>query len=433
MKNTRAIACYILSDIINTTDSLYNFNELVVRFDIPTNDIALIKATCYGVCRHYYLLKKIIDPHVSKKTKKIPLILLYIGLYQLKFMDMAAYAVINESVQACEDLKIVWAKKFINATLRKLNTIEITPGAFLAEIQFSFPHWMFNKIKTHYPDQWKEILQNSNMHPPMFLRVNTSKITKNAYLQVLKKNQLSVIPELELCKSAIYISKPLSVCQIPLFDIGYVSIQDNSAQLAVEILEPYLQGNVLDACAAPGGKTINLIDYNKDISITALDCNEARLKKLKKNINRTFPLYQNLKIICGSALKPEKWNEGNKYDIILLDAPCSATGVIRRNPDIKILRSSDDIDQITILQQDILQKTWGLLKDNGYLLYVTCSILPEENELQIKRFLSKVNNVTEIPIEQLRKYKRTFGYQVLPKLGDGFFYCLLQKKINPLI
>jgi 16S rRNA (cytosine967-C5)-methyltransferase len=404
-----------------------NFDKLVSQYNITLKEKSFIQATCYGVCRNYYLLEKNIKSRLSKKTKNIVMILLTIGLYQLKFMSQPSYAVVNETVLACDDLNIKWATKFVNAILRNFVNIEITPNKFLAETEYSFQSWMFNIIKKNYPDEWRVILKNSNAHPPMFLRVNTSKIKTYEYLSLLigKGIPSHIVPH--LTKKCIQLATPINVNDIPHFNDGWVTIQDHSAQLAAEILEPFLKGKVLDACAAPGGKTIALLDINKEINIEALDSSKERLDRLQENIQRTFPSIKNLKIICGNAQNPSDWHDNQNYNVILLDAPCSATGVIRRNPDIKILRTELDIHNIVSLQKRILNALWPTLKDGGYLLYVTCSIIPEENHLQIQSFLEKHSNAKEIEIEMLTEYHNNYGYQILPALGDGFYYCLIKK------
>lgn len=427
MTNTRAIACKILIEISERNTSLMNFDKLVSKYNITSKERSFIKATCYGVCRNYYLLEKIITNKLAKKTKNIIIILLSVGLYQLKFMNQPSYAVVNETVLACKDLNIKWATKLVNAILRNFMDIEITPNKFLAETEYSFPSWMFQIIKKNYPNKWRAILKNSNTHPPMFLRVNTSKIKTHEYLKLLIEKSISYHIPSHLTKNCIQLTTPMNIDDIPHFNDGWVAIQDHSAQLAAEILEPFLKGKVLDACAAPGGKTIGLLDLNKEIKIEALDNSKDRLERLQENIKRIFPCIKNLKVICGDAENPSTWHTGQDYNVILLDAPCSATGVIRRNPDIKVLRTEADIHNIILLQQRILNALWPTLKEGGYLLYVTCSIIPEENNLQIQSFLENNSNAKEIEIGMLTDYHNNYGYQILPELGDGFYYCLIKK------
>ena len=249
---------------------------------------------------------------------------------------------------------------------------------------WSHPTWLINAFKQAWPEHYQQILTVNNQHPPMTLRVNEQKIKPSKYL----KRLLDVCIPATLSKiapQAITLVKPTSVEKLPMFDEGVVSIQDESAQLAATLIKANPGDHILDVCCAPGGKTCHLLELNKDITIDALDTDKMRLQKVTENLKR---LGLNANVLCGDATKPSNWFKGEHYDHILLDAPCSATGVIRRHPDIKLLRKPEDIETLALLQQDILQAVWPFLKVHGTLLYVTCSVMPEENHLQIKRFLS---------------------------------------------
>jgi 16S rRNA (cytosine967-C5)-methyltransferase len=431
MANTRAIACQIIHDIVQKKTSLIHLEQLLASYSkdsqgLNPNDKAFVQALCYGVCRQYYLLKAIIEPHIKKKPKEIVLHLLFIGLYQLKFMNQPGYATIHETVSACKPLKIEWAKGLINALLRKLSGLPLDESKYLAETRYAFPNWLFQRIRKAYPEQWRDILIQSNEHAPMFLRINETIVSTSSYLDLLSQHNI-LASRVPLIQNCLQLETPTGVDQLPNFENGWCSVQDYSAQFAAQILAPLAQKNLLDACAAPGGKTIALLEQNPNIQITAIDNNQKRLDKITQNVQRIFPETTRLDLICDHAENIKHWSDGTKFNTILLDAPCSATGVIRRHPDIKILRTEAEVKSITSIQKILLGKLWSLLEVDGYLLYATCSLLPEENIEQIKTFLESHENATEVGIEILQQYKVSHGYQLLPKIGDCFYYCMLQK------
>jgi 16S rRNA (cytosine967-C5)-methyltransferase len=431
MANTRAIACQIIHDIAQNKTSLIHLDQLLTQYckgsqALSASDKAFVQALCYGVCRQYYLLKAMVEPHIKKKPKEIVLHLLFIGLYQLKFMNQPTYATIHETVSACKPLKIEWAKGLINALLRKLNDLPLDENKYLAETRYAFPSWLFQRIRKTYPEQWRDILIQSNEHPPMFIRVNETITSTSSYLDLLSQHDISAksVPHIPNC---LQLEKAAAVQKLPNFDKGWCSVQDYSAQFAAQILAPLIRKKLLDACAAPGGKTIALLEQNPNIHITAIDNNQKRLDKITENVQRVFPGTTRLSLICNQAENTEHWSDGAMFDTILLDAPCSATGVIRRHPDIKLLRTETEVEAITSIQKMLLARLWSLLEVDGYLLYATCSLLPEENAEQIKMFLSSHQDAREVDIEILQQHKIQHGYQIFPKIGDGFYYCLLQK------
>ncbi|MDA7742049.1 16S rRNA (cytosine(967)-C(5))-methyltransferase RsmB [Francisellaceae bacterium] len=429
MKNTRAISAQIIHNILQNKTSLIHLEQSLERHELTSEDKAFIQALCYGVCRYYFLLQEALKPHLKKQPKPLAQCLLLVGLYQLKFMDQPNYAVIHETVSACKALKIEWAKGFLNAILRKLAQSDIIqPEKYLAEIRYAFPNWLFQRVLKTYPENWRDILAASNQQPPMFIRVNESVVSTDAYTELLGEEGIQV--NNTPIDSCLQLEKPMPVASLPNFDKGWCSVQDYSAQFAAHILAPLAKENVLDACAAPGGKTIALLEQNTDIQVTAIDNNPKRLDKIKENIARVFPETDRLSLICAEAQALDAWYENIPFDAILLDAPCSATGVIRRHPDIKLLRTEAEIEHIIEVQKTLLENLWKALKPNGFLLYVTCSILPEENHQQITHFLSTHPDAQEQPIETLNEHKNSNGpgYQLFPDLGDGFYYCLLQKQ-----
>ncbi|MGB0360961.1 MAG: 16S rRNA (cytosine(967)-C(5))-methyltransferase RsmB, partial [Endozoicomonas sp.] len=287
-----------------------------------------------------------------------------------------------------------------------------------------------NTIKRAWPDYYQDILNGNNPPPPMTLRVNIQKIQPSRYLKKLLdeciEGKLSpILPQ------AISLNRPVSVDKLPMFTDGIVSVQDESAQLAATLIDAKPGDHILDACCAPGGKTCHLLELNPEVTVDALDADDHRLKKTSDNLKR-LGLMAN--VLCGDATDPDSWFPGKQYDHIILDAPCSATGVIRRHPDIKLLRTAEDIEALAELQKKILKAIWPLLKIGGTLLYATCSIMPQENHLQIERFLSETSNVQLLPIKSKWGHDTGFGKQLFPggsgqtsSNGDGFFYSLMVK------
>ncbi len=266
----------------------------------------------------------------------------------------------------------------------------------------------------------------------MTLRVNTGHIKREDYLKLLEQNKITATAA-KHSPDAIYLDKPVSVNSLPLFAEGKVSVQDEAAQLAAILLDPQKADRILDACAAPGGKTIHLLEREPEIDLLALDIEESRLERVQENLDRTQLKAQ---LLAANAFEPDTWWDKKPFDRILLDAPCSASGVIRRHPDIKLLRHKNDIPKLVQDQEQILSALWPLLKSGGMLLYATCSVLAEENTLQIQHFLQQHADAELQPINSDWGQQQIAGKQILPGEGgkngengmDGFFYALIQKR-----
>lgn len=331
-----------------------------------------------------------------------------------------AHTLVNETVTAATKLpETIAAKGLINAVLRRLCE---NPQAFSMPIQKTlnfYPEWWVKKIKQAYPGDWVGVLEANATHPPMSLRVNRRQFSKEAYCDLLTREQLNHLPiptEIaDLASEAIYLDKPIGVGQLPKFSEGAVSIQDIGAQVAAHILAPTSGERVLDACAAPGGKTAHLLEM-ADVELVALEKDGVRIKKVKENLDR---LGLHATICEGDATDHATWWDGRQFDAILADVPCSASGIVRRHPDIPYLRRPEDIKQLAILQKQIISSLWQTLKPGGRMLYVTCSIFPEEGENQSKWVLENYQDAVRL---------QTLG-QILPsKWHDGFFYALFRKQ-----
>ena len=413
----------------NLPDAMAKYADKIEEQDRP-----FIQAMSYGVIRLLPRLEYIADQLISKplKTKDYDVVLLILtGLYQLIEMRTPDHAAVSETVKVTKGLKKHWAKNFVNAVLRSYQRQAETLTAQLKNnevAEFAHPQWWLNIIKTNWLEdkRWQEILLANNQSPPMTLRVNTNYIEREKYLKLLEENSIAATAA-KHSPDAIYLEKPTPVNILPLFSEGKVSVQDEAAQLAAILLNPQKGDRILDACAAPGGKTIHLLERENDIDLLALDIEDKRLERVQENLDRTQLSAQ---LLAANAFEPDTWWDKKPFDRILLDAPCSASGVIRRHPDIKLLRRQDDIPKLVQDQAQILAALWPLLKSGGMLLYATCSVLAEENTLQIQHFLQENADAELQPINSDWGQQQIAGTQILPGEDgmDGFFYALIQKR-----
>ena len=427
--NTRLIAAKVLTSVIRDGQSLtaaLNNTLGVVESD---KDRAFIQALCYGVCRNFHRLDYILSQMLDKPLKDLDVkALALIGLYQLKFMRVKSHAAVSETVLAAR--KKPWAKALINALLRSYlrgqegfeQKADNVKSALV-----SHPDWLIQQIEQDWPMQAQQIFQQNNEQPPMALRVNLANISQYQYLQKLRDQGIEA-EAVSFCRSAILLNKPAVVDILPGFNEGWVSVQDTAAQLAAELLDVQIGHRVLDVCAAPGGKAAHILEHQPKVrELVAVDIDKLRLQRVNDNFQR---LKLSAKLIVGDASKPEDWWDGQLFDRILLDVPCSALGVIRRHPDIKLLRRAEDINTLQVLQQRIMTAVWPLLAPGGIMLYATCSILKQENEQQIEAFLATNTNAIEVPINADWGLVRRYGRQILTgeSAMDGFYYALIRKE-----
>jgi 16S rRNA (cytosine967-C5)-methyltransferase len=432
----------VVKILLQVTQHGRNLPDAIAKYadKIEDNDRPLIQAMSYGVIRLLPRLEYISDQLISKplKTKDYDVVLLILtGLYQLIEMRIPDHAAVSETVKVTKGLKKHWAKNFVNAVLRNYQRQAETLTEQLKNnevAEFAHPQWWLNIIKKNWLDEkrWQQILTANNQNPPMTLRLNTSYIKREDYLKLLEENEIAATAA-KHSADGIYLDKPVQVTQLPLFAEGKVSVQDEAAQLAAILLAPQKNDRILDACAAPGGKTIHLLERENNIDLLALDIEESRLERVQENLERTQLKAQ---LLAANAFDPDSWWDKKPFDRILLDAPCSASGVIRRHPDIKLLRQQDDIAKLVQDQAQILAALWPLLKSGGMLLYATCSVLAEENTLQIQHFLQENADAELQPIDSDWGQQQIAGTQILPSEGgkngedgmDGFFYALIRKQ-----
>ena len=324
-----------------------------------------------------------------------------------------------------------WASKMINAVLRAYqrqsqSLLEKLPQN--AEAFYAHPQWLIDSIKKSWPEQWQSILQNNNAFPPLSLRVNQRQETRQHYLERLSSVGLEAEPILD-APFGLVLKSASDVTLLPGFAKGAFSVQDGAAQLAAELLELAPNFRVLDACAAPGGKTTHILETQPQLELLAIDSVFERSQRIIENLNRLQLNSLKVKVITADASKPSAWWDGKPFDRILLDAPCSATGVIRRHPDIKYLRKPADITKLVHQQIELLHSLWPLLKSGGILVYSTCSILAEENRQTVEKFLKSTNDANPLPIPLNPTVSVPYGYQILPGQNsmDGFYYARFGK------
>jgi len=378
----------------------------------------------YGILRFYGLLAEILSISLKKplQNKKIYYLLL-VGLYQLHYSKTPAYTVINQAVSASRTL--THNKKIqglVNAVLRNFLRQKdnlLTQAAKKEVGLYSHPQWWIDKLRSQYPDHFHTILNADNQHPPMTLRVNQRKIDVHDYQQLLSAQGME---SLRIWQSALLLKQSVNVEKLPGFNEGLVSVQDAGAQLAAPLLTVNQGMRVLDACAAPGGKSTHLLELS-DISLTILDHDQTRLSLVKQNLERLK--MQASKVVCGDAAHPDSWWDGKLFDRILADVPCSASGVARRHPDIKWLRRETDLQTLVLKQRAILHALWQILAKNGKLLYVTCSVFMEENTWLIEQFLQ---DHADACLEPLPGPETQDGKLLQNNQHDGFFYALLHKQ-----
>ena len=356
--------------------------------------------------------------------------LILLGLYQILYMETPEHAAVSETVAVLPKLKKPWAKGLVNGVLRNFLREK---EAICAEVdlkpayRYAHPQWIVRLLRKGYPNDWEAILAANNEIAPLTLRVNVLQQTREALLEKLAQADIKAVAH-PIALQGIVLQQSVDVTSLPTYDEGGFSVQDPAAQLAATLLAPLPNERILDACAAPGGKTTHLLECsNNQAQVLAIEKEPERLERLAENLYR---LDLEAEYQVGDASQPDAWWDGELFDKILLDAPCSATGIIRRHPDIKWHRTEEDIDELVTIQADILTALWPLLKPGGRLLYATCSVLPQENRLQMQDFLASEPSAKERVIEA--EWGSSFdgvGRQILPNSDgmDGFFYCLLEK------
>ncbi len=437
--SARATAALCLQRVIYEGESLTEVLQDRTVATLSPQDQALLRDMCFGTLRWHERLSAILKQLVKKALKpadKDVECLLRIGLYQLIYQRKPDHAAVNETVKATKKLKKDWAGKLVNGVLRtfiRQQTKLLVQADSIITARYAVPDWLLKRIQTAWPDAWADILSASNTHAPMALRVNQRVQTTAAYQALLQAAGIAAefVPALD---SALILQDPVGVEQLPGFFSGTVSVQDAAAQLAAALLDCQPEMRVLDACAAPGGKTSHLLERTDNLHLIAIDESESRLQRVTENLTRLNLQAQRVTQLTADAGDTAAWWDGQLFDRILLDAPCSATGVIRRHPDIKVLRRDSDIAELQQQQARLLRSLWHTLRPGGQLLYATCSILPDENSRQVEAFLAEYPDAYQQPIDAAWGRAQTVGRQILPgEQGmDGFYYALLGKAVQEI-
>lgn len=431
MKNTynlRSIAAKAISQVLDQGQSLSTVLP-GLHNTISDKDRALLQELCFGTLRVLPQLEWCIQQLMARPMtgkQRVFHYLIMVGLYQLIYTRIPPHAALAETVEGATALKRPQLKGLINGVLRQFQRqqVELLERAANNDSSYLHPSWLLARIKLAYPDQWQQILDANNQKPPMWLRVNRLHHSRSEYLELLKQADIDAAPH-DAYPDALRLITPCAVSALPGFELGWVTVQDASAQGCVDLLDPQNGEQILDLCAAPGGKTTHILEAAPKAHVLAVDIDEQRLSRVKENLQR---LQLHAVVRVGDGRTPEAWCGDQQFDRILLDAPCSATGVIRRHPDIKWLRRDSDIAELAQLQSEIIEAIWPKLKKGGVMVYATCSILPEENQQQIAAFLQRHSEAELVETGTTAAP----GKQNLPhpEDGDGFFYAKLIKRLS---
>lgn len=407
-------------------DAIDVLNLVLVRgqpLEFKKHHSSLCKQLCYGVLRDYNKLVYFRDSLLTKKTKHQDLnILLLCGIYSICELNRPDYASVNAVVETAVTIKKPWAKGLLNGVLRNFQRRRETLTTSMdKDTNLNHPSWLINELRLAWPEQADSIMAANNHPAPMTLRVNLSKMDLTTYQSMLKDNGLST-KAIPTVPGALQLLDAVSVESLPGFSEGLVSIQDQASQLVAPLLDAKPGQKVLDACAAPGGKTCHLLELQSDLNLLAMDWDRHRIDKIQENLDR-------LGTTCQVTQTDFLTYTGEKFDRILLDVPCSATGIIRRHPDIKLLRDRDDVDKLSITQSRLLATAWNFLETGGELLYSTCSILPQENELVVSDFANEREDLVVLPVDIAEGIALTIGRQLFPTIDghDGFYIARLRK------
>ncbi len=411
---------------------------------ISPSERGLARALCYGTLRFHWRLRSQVSALLDRPLKAKDSVnesLIAVGIYQLTGTRIPDHAAVSMTVDASRVLRRPKYASLINAVLRNFLRKNMQAAEPVdEEARYSHPAWLLERLRCDWPDHWLEIVEAGNRQAPMWLRVNINRQSQAGYINELKEFQESgqsaddaashqVIAGFD---QAVKLASPRPVSELPGFSDGQVSVQDAAAQLAGPWLLRGGAKRILDACAAPGGKTGQLLELaGPHADLTAIDLDEDRLDKVRENLAR---LGLSATVLAADASTPDEWWAGVQFDRILLDAPCSGSGVIRRHPDIKLLRRAEDIATLAGSQLALLRALWPLLEANGRLLYATCSVLTEENDAVVREFLKTQADAREndaLPNNNIRDLmqRKTCGYQILPgnQDVDGFYYACLER------
>ena len=417
--NTRAIAARAVHGVAVRHRPL---EEAILSDSLDDADRALVSELAYGTVRHYFSLRMEISAHLTAPLKprdRIIESLLLVGAYQIRHTRIPAYAAVSESVAAVGELGRPWAKRLVNAVLRAI----ASKAPQSSDTARDNPPWLVEHVQQDYPDTWQRLLAVAGERAPMSLRVNRRRGTREAYAERL--NAQGVRASAGLGPDSLRLDAPVPVAQLPDFEQGRVSVQDEGAQLAVELVGDARR--FLDACAAPGGKAFHRLERYPATRLTALDIDADRCARMRSECRR---LDIDPGIVVGGDALEHSWWDGEAFDAILIDAPCSGTGTLRRHPDIRLLKRAEDLPAFHSVQSRLLANLWPLLAPGGTMIYCTCSILGLENDSVIEKLVAGTPDAEPKPIETSWGIATVFGRQLVPVSGgpDGFYYARVDKR-----
>jgi len=431
MTDTRALAAAALADIALRGRSLREAMERHAPRLPDPRDRALLMALLSEGARWWLRFDPALDRLLAQPLRrKEPQVhaLLVLGLVQLEILQLQDYAAVAATVEATRALKRPRLAGLVNAVLRRWQRERSGLLAALdaaAPTRHAHPAWLAGAIARDWPSQADAVLAADNLEPPLMLRANRRRTTREVLLERLHAAGQTATSHPWLA-DAIVLPHSGDVTRLPGFAEGLFAVQDGAAQVAADLLDARPGQRVLDACAAPGGKACHLLE-RADLELTALDSDPARLRRIGQNLDR---LGLRAKLLAGDAATPADWWDGQPYERILIDAPCSATGVQRRRPDVRLHRRESDIPTLAALQQRILAALWPLLAPGGKLVYATCSLLRAENETAVQSLLAGAADARPLPFTLPAGQAATVGWQILPGDGDldGMYYAVLEKQ-----
>lgn len=427
----RAAAALAVADVLGPGRALDDALELRLAKLTDRRDLGLSREIAYGVLRFLPRLRfaaaRLLQHPLKSRDLDVECLLLA-GIYQLLYLRVPAHAAVAETVDAVRVLGKPWAKGLVNGVLRNFERRKSQLSEAMGRdraARLCFPDWLYARLRRSWPEDWARVVEHSNARPPMALRVNKARLSRRMYVSQLAEAGLAVRP-LPATTCGLQLDRPVAVEALPGFADGLVSIQDGAAQLAVPLLQLEPGQQVLDACAAPGGKTAQVLETEPGVALTAVDASPERLLLLRDNLTR---LGLDARVLASDVTDATGSWADRRYERVLLDVPCSATGVIRRHPDIKWLRRDRDIARLAGLQSKILDAVWSQLAAGGILVYSTCSLLAEENYEQMRSFLQRTPEAQELPIEAKWGRACVHGRQILTGDGgmDGFYFARLVK------
>ncbi len=430
MLGVRTAATEVLAQILQNQGSLSSLlPPMAAR--VAEQDRALLQELCFGTCRYHPQLhaftERLLEKPLRAKDNDVQALIL-LGLYQLLHTRIPDHAAIGETVEITRHINKPWATRLVNGVLRQFQRDASKLSADLQQItpyETNHPAWLEGMLRKSWPTRIDGLICANNQHPPFTLRLNTRLQERNLYLRELNEAGIPAKPT-RFSPYGITLEQACDPRTLPGFSEGWLSVQDEAAQLSADLLQLAPNLRVLDACAAPGGKTGHLLEREPGLRVVAVDLEERRLQRVRENLAR---LKVTAEIRCGDGTRPGDWWDGQAFDRILLDAPCSATGIIRRHPDIKVLRKPEDIAKLAELQGRLLDSLWPLLKPDGLLLYATCSVMPRENTKVVEAFLERQPGAQCRLINGEWGIDQPCGRQLLPQLDghDGFYYAVLRK------